>query len=837
MDGLDMTQLSAHLDSFEIRLRKLENELVDLRRLARAQEAPLAPEPEPEPLWTMIAPEPAPLAPIAPTLPPRQPVQREPFDYSVLFGPRTLAWTGGVVTLLGVVFLFVLAAERGWIGPEARVGIGAFASALALGAGVWLRRRFGDTYASVSAAGAGIAGLYATLLAAVALYDLLPPSAALVPAALIAAVGAAVALAWNSQTIASLGLLGAMLVPVPVALQDQISSIGTGFAALVLAATAVVAIRRDWTALLVAGFAATAPQGLVLVAEHRPHAAVVAAALSLIYAAAPTAVALRSRLTYVPAALLLVSGVFGGVTAGVLFDDPARGWALLVVAASFGVASIPLARRDRDTASLHCAIALAIGAVSLASLISGPTLTIAWAAEAAVLAWLAHRIDEPRFKIAAYVWLALSLGHGLVIDELHERLFVQSADAWHWIPAAVAIAFAACIVALRAFSWEPAEVRTGVFALAAASAVYAASLGIVSLPASWSWGHVAVVALWGSVAVALAFTRVRFAGAAAAAATVALVLAYDLTQIESPARWWSLALAAVATLAVGVIRELRSAQELDPIASGAVCVSTALALGAVGGLLDGKAQGATLLGVAAAYLALAAALRGPRRDFASLVSVASLVVALLGSAELLHGTWLVLAWAAASTALTLASVYERRLLFGAAAFGLVALGHTLGHEAQPRDLFVSQAHPGAGAPAVLFTLVALSSFAWREGRRLPALVWACGALGLYAITLVILEVSEDLGGGVETAFQRGHTAVSTVWGIVGLSLLYTGLRRTGRMLRIGGLALFGLSLAKLILYDLTSLSSIARAFSFIAVGALFLVGGFFYQRMDVHSPT
>ena len=28
-----------------------------------------------------------------------------------------------------------------------------------------------------------------------------------------------------------------------------------------------------------------------------------------------------------------------------------------------------------------------------------------------------------------------------------------------------------------------------------------------------------------------------------------------------------------------------------------------------------------------------------------------------------------------------------------------------------------------------------------------------------------------------------------------------------------------------------------RAFSFIAVGALFLVGGFFYQRMDVHSPT
>jgi len=36
---------------------------------------------------------------------------------------------------------------------------------------------------------------------------------------------------------------------------------------------------------------------------------------------------------------------------------------------------------------------------------------------------------------------------------------------------------------------------------------------------------------------------------------------------------------------------------------------------------------------------------------------------------------------------------------------------------------------------------------------------------------------------------------------------------------------------------LAFLSSAARAFSFIAVGGLFLVGGFFYQRMDVHSPT
>ena len=50
-----------------------------------------------------------------------------------------------------------------------------------------------------------------------------------------------------------------------------------------------------------------------------------------------------------------------------------------------------------------------------------------------------------------------------------------------------------------------------------------------------------------------------------------------------------------------------------------------------------------------------------------------------------------------------------------------------------------------------------------------------------------------------------------------------------------GFALFGISLAKLFVYDLAFLSSVARAFSFLAVGAVLLVGGFFYQRLAVDS--
>lgn len=53
-----------------------------------------------------------------------------------------------------------------------------------------------------------------------------------------------------------------------------------------------------------------------------------------------------------------------------------------------------------------------------------------------------------------------------------------------------------------------------------------------------------------------------------------------------------------------------------------------------------------------------------------------------------------------------------------------------------------------------------------------------------------------------------------------------------RSLRIAGFALFAVSLGKIFLYDLSSLSSITRALSFLAVGAVLLLGGFFYQLLS-----
>ena len=147
-------------------------------------------------------------------------------------------------------------------------------------------------------------------------------------------------------------------------------------------------------------------------------------------------------------------------------------------------------------------------------LVSGATLTIAWAAEAAVLAWLARRMREPRFQLASLAWLGLAFAHGLAFDAPLEQLFEQEHDAWRAAPSACSLAIATALVGLcrfertrrgRALRRLFADLldaqpwlRRGAYALAGATALYTGSLTVVSLLPSWDRGHVLVGGALGS---------------------------------------------------------------------------------------------------------------------------------------------------------------------------------------------------------------------------------------------------------------------------------------------------------------------------------------------------
>jgi len=1096
--------------------------------------APVLPPP-PEVLRetpTVRQPPPKPQPPAQPPAP-REPLFTLPrlpkLEPSDLLGARALAVAGGVVTLLGIVFFFVLAVNRGWVGPVGRVGLGGAAALCVFAGGLELRRRYGDTYSSLAAVGTGIAGGYATLLSAAALYDLLPDYAALGVASAIASVGVATSIFWRSQLVAGFGLIGAMLVPVAVVAQGGLSTLGTAFVAVVLAATAVVSVRLRWRELLVAGVVASVPQivALVFQAEYDAQSpwriVLLAAVFSVLYVCAGVAVHLRdgsSDLGALTSSLTFGGGVLAAVSTVRLYDTPReQGFALLVVALVYGLGALFFARRaTRDLSALLASVGFTLGAFAVAELLDGRPLAYAWAAEAAAVAWLARRARDLRFQVWAGIYLVLTGAHVLILDAPPNRLFVASAHPASGALTAVALAAAACVFAFYARPWpEPLsrsggiyKIFAGFFALVHAQqhvlrsaalwgagifATYAASLGALALFDSFDWGWVAVTGIWSVAGLAVVVASLRRESVqlregglmwlASVGATVVLMCIYSLA--EAPRSWALLVLAAVlfvagaayqlldvrpkpqgmdvslylataaiviaAFAAAGLLggqplayawaaeaaalaytarrlraphlqaltlvplglslihvlaldapprqllddvshpargaltalafalaagvgaahawgwrdtrpyaalepamsplvrnqRLFRSASlwvagvagtytlslgtlalfsgfdwgwvalagiwcvlglgaliagldvpsmqlrrggiawlasatvlvtaqgfaslaqtprataflvlaaallvgglayalrvrgvPLEPIAVAATLVSLALSWYAISAPLHGRREGGALLALALLYGAIAAALfvRTRLRDLTTLYWGIALVLGAFADALLLDGTYAVLGWAAAGAALAWLSARarEQRFLIGAAAYLALALGHAVGFEAPPSDLFVARSHPGAGAPAILIVAVALAALAYftsiRPGRR--AASWLTGVLALYGLSLSILELAmATFSEGLETEFQRGHTAVSAFWGLLGLALLYAGLKRW-RSLRLAGLALFAVSLGKLFLYDLPSLSSVTRALSFLAVGAVLLLGGFFYQRLSSGDET
>jgi uncharacterized membrane protein len=497
-----------------------------------------------------------------------------------LLGAKALAWAGGFVTLLGIVFFFVLAVNRGWIGPIERVTLGALASLLVFGAGFWLRRAYGPVHSALAAAGAGIAGGYATLLAATALYDLVPREIALVLAAGIAAVGTVTALAWASELLAGLGLIGAMLAPAAIALQDgEWSPIGTAFTAVMFAATASVAIARRWEPLLAVALLATIWQalGLVIEAEVADWGAVaVAVAFWLLYLASAVALQIRlgrETLGSLPSSLVLLGALLAGVSSVALFGGTDEGWVLLAAAVIEALAAAALfpRARQRDLSAFLGVVALGLGAVAVAIILSGPALTVAWAAEAAVLAWLARRANELKYQVVAFAYLTAAFVHAIFWEAPFDQLYTVTDNPADGIVAVIALALGAVIFALYARPWDSDERFGGVFALvaplleafrsvqpfwrsltgwtAALAALYAASLGTLELarqiapddPAAFDWGHVGVTGLWGLVALVVlglghrrSSLQIRLGGIAWLGAVLLQAVLFDLTLDGDP---------------------------------------------------------------------------------------------------------------------------------------------------------------------------------------------------------------------------------------------------------------------------------------------------------------
>jgi len=82
-------------------------------------------------------------------------------------------------------------------------------------------------------------------------------------------------------------------------------------------------------------------------------------------------------------------------------------------------------------------------------------------------------------------------------------------------------------------------------------------------------------------------------------------------------------------------------------------------------------------------------------------------------------------------------------------------------------------------------------------------------------------------------------SLSSVWLLYSIGLMILGFWRRDREFRLQAIALFGIAILKIFLYDLSFLETLYRIFSFIGLGVILLFVSYLYQRYKdiILSPT
>jgi uncharacterized membrane protein len=849
----------ASLDWLEFRLASLETRLAGTAGEAPSPKPISAPAPEalpvaaepPEVKAEEVAPPPPEPEPPAATPTPPAPPARPKISLEERFGTQWVVWAGGIALALGGFFLVRQAIEQGWFGPGARVLLaGAVALAL-IGAGEWTRRRELQTGLAglprahipsvLTAAGTAIA--FADVYAAYALYGFVGPTAAFLLLGVVA-LGTLAAALLHGPALAGLGVVGAFITPLIVSTEQPNYWALYLYLAVVTAAAFALARARLWRWLAVTAVIAsvlwTLP-GLDDLQALTPHVVHVAIGFTL-------------------AALLIVSGLLFGPDAARGEIDPVSSGALV----AYLFASMLLV-----VASGHDTLALTLFVVLVTS-----TLAIAWRTDttaaavpaAAILVTLIFVQWSIDFDVGQ-----LGLPTGPVPDSLWEP------DQFLFgTPLTLGAAFAALFGA-SGFLAQDRDERPLVAALWSASAVFAPIAILIALyyriagfDRSIPFASAALV-LAGIFAFATDALSRRSPDAERAASAI-----FAIGSIASLALALSLALekgwltVSLALMVPGIawVAEKRPLPALRWLAA-------AVTVGVLGRIawdprIVGEAIGTRPIfnwllygyGIPAASFWFAGSMLRRRADDvpARVVDAAAILfTVLLIVFEVRHyisggdpyGSGSALGETALDVSLLLAVVIglERvRLKSGSivhdlgarllAAAAFIEIVFSLGVSNNPfftgepvGGRFINLVLLGYGLPAVLAGILALVTHRarprWYSSTALAvALALALSYLSLEICTLYHGPVLTE--GATSDAEQYTYSAV---WLVLGVALLAAGIALRSHPLRIASAAVVVLTVLKVFLIDMSDLSGIYRALSFLGLGVVLIGIGWFYQRL------
>jgi uncharacterized membrane protein len=248
--GAQLEQLQSQLDAFAMHVQSA---------LMQTRPAPLlaatpAGEATAEPSDPCSAPPELPPAALPTATVPR-PVLTEGAELQ--FGQKWLLLAGVAITVLGIGFFLKYAFDQNWVGEAGRIILGYLAAGAFFGAGDFFRRRAGAAAFGLYLIGGGVATLYLVTYAAFQLYALLSQTVAFGLMVLVTVLACLLALVYDTQWLAVLGLIGGFLTPLILSTGQSAQLVLMSYMVLLNGGILSIAAWKRWKILNTLGFLCT----------------------------------------------------------------------------------------------------------------------------------------------------------------------------------------------------------------------------------------------------------------------------------------------------------------------------------------------------------------------------------------------------------------------------------------------------------------------------------------------------------------------------------------------------------------------------------------------------
>ncbi|WP_316162821.1 DUF2339 domain-containing protein [Bradyrhizobium sp. SZCCHNRI20481] len=826
-----------------------------LSPLQEPAEAPPMPPPLPE--LTEPALQPAAMASDdaaeqPPPLASPPPVPQPAAGFEERIGTRWVVWIGGLTLALGGFFMVRYSIEAGLVGPEVRVALGALFAAALLAAGEWTRRKesisqiaalpIANIPAILTAAGTAVA--FATIYAAYALYEFLPPAIAFMLLGIVA-LGTLAAALLHGPALAGLGLVAAFTTPVLVSTgEPNYWALYIYLAIVTAAAFALARVRLwRWLAMTTIGlsFLWTLPgldAGVETVAPHVFHVAVGFALAALIvvcgFMFGPAAendevepISSVGLAVYLLGAMLVVLASFHdglaligftvlvAATLAVAWRAPSAVGAVAAAAATVFLVFAEWALRDNPDLLVLPGGALPgmgpnpLGASVTSHLVTAAIFALGFGGAGFLAQGRSHNAVVPVVWSAAGVFTPLAL---LV------ALYARIAHLDRSIPFAILAVVLAAAFAVATEALTRREERPGLsasIALFATGTLAALALALTfALEKGWLTIALALMSLgtaWIFESRPIPFLRTL---AAVFAGLVVLRIGYDprivgadvgTTPIVNWLLWGYGVPAASFWSASYLMRRHGDDAPLRAVEAAAILFTTLLAFLEIrhavndGDMLAVPSLAEVGLDVCVA-LALAIGLERLRERSGSIVHNISAVI-LTGFAG------------------------------GATVLGLLLLENPMISDVAIKGGLLNILILAYAFPAVLMLLLSYAV----AGRRPPAYgnTLAAGAL-ILALSYVSLEIRRiyhgpDLTAGPTSAAEQ--YTYSIAWLAFGVVLLGIGIIVQSQRARLASAIVIALTILKAFLIDMSALTGVWRALSFIGLGLVLVAIGWLYQKV------